>query len=426
MEGMHSVDSRNLDSIYGWGQNVGTDDRKARVSKAGAAGRHISKGNHEEVRESSHMQVDCKKEKTPASAKGPKAEPNKGEAGSKCSGFEERHASENDAVVAPVLVVEGLLDGKEAAIGLDSFAGIGMVTASAVAGRKDEWKPTSVRLQGVAKEAVQPLGEIEVQVKLGQGPGFVERAVICEQLLAVVDMLVSHDMLKEQGLVLGENQVLVGGEKCVVAHRRGARGWAKQYGAMEAELTKQALKQTKKMLREQDPWFRELESKGLIEEVVVESDGSCSGYRVRWTNKHAGQEDVVPKQIRKEAKHGKKLSCKNLQRSEARAAKEKRRARRWSKHQEWESVKEEIEALGEQNEARRVAGAVMAQDWTKVSLEQVQEAVATAPTVRAVRVIEDNAKAANWEKRQSQQFLGTEEDITEVVDPDEYCVPKVQ
>ena len=59
---------------------------------------------------------------------------------------------------AAVLLVEGHLDGKEARVGLDSFAGAGMVTAKAVAARKDEWKQTDVRLQGVAQNPVKPHG----------------------------------------------------------------------------------------------------------------------------------------------------------------------------------------------------------------------------------------------------------------------------
>ncbi len=398
--------------------------------EAGHGPRHCPESTCTSCGASGHMRVDCNKEETPTTfAKGPKAEPNKGEAGSKCSWVEEEHAVASNAAVAPVLVVHGTLDGKEAAIGLDSFAGIGMVTAAAVADRRDEWEPTSVRLQGVAKEAVKPLGEIEVHIKLGEGSGFVERAAICEHLPAAVDMLVSHDTLKEQGLVLGKNQVLVGGEKCTVAHRSGASGWAYQHGAVEAVgagSANHALKQAKKMLRQQDPWFGELESRGLIEEVVVENDGSCGGYRVRWADEHVQREDVVSEMAHDQGKRRKRRSEKKGQKAEQMAKKEKHRARRWSKQREWESVREEIEALAEQNEALRVAGAVMAQKWARVSLEQVQEVVTTAPTVRAVRVIEDNAKAANWEKMQSQQFLGTEEDVTEVVDPDEYCVPKMQ
>ncbi len=116
---------------------------------------------------------------------------------------------------APVLIVEGLVDGETAAVGLDSFAGVGMVAADAVADRRSEWRPSTVLLQGVAAEPVRPLGEIDLHVKLGEaGGGFVERAAICEQLPAGVDVLVGHDTLKDQGLVLERDRVLVGGQEC--------------------------------------------------------------------------------------------------------------------------------------------------------------------------------------------------------------------
>ena len=67
---------------------------------------------------------------------------------------------------AAVLLVEGRLDGKEARVGLDSFAGAGMVTAKAVAARRDEWKQTDVRLQGVAQSPVKPHGVVDVNEKV--------------------------------------------------------------------------------------------------------------------------------------------------------------------------------------------------------------------------------------------------------------------
>ena len=114
--------------------------------------------------------------------------------------------------MAAVLVVHGTVDGKEAAVGLDSFAGMGMVTAETVRDSEQEWEPTEVRLQGVAEEAVQPLGEIEMQVKLVEGVEFCERAAICEQLPGGADVLISHDTLREQGLLLGREEVRVGGQ----------------------------------------------------------------------------------------------------------------------------------------------------------------------------------------------------------------------
>ncbi len=72
----------------------------------------------------------------------------------------------------PVLIVEGMVDGKEAVVGLNSFAGMGMVTADVVSDRRGECRRSKVLLQGV-----RLLGEVDLTVQLGdRGAAFVERA----------------------------------------------------------------------------------------------------------------------------------------------------------------------------------------------------------------------------------------------------------
>jgi hypothetical protein len=46
-----------------------------------------------------------------------------------------------------------------------------------------------------------------------------------------------------------------------------------------------------------------------------------------------------------------------------------------------------------------------------------------APTVRAVEVIERNAKAGEWRRTDARTLLGTEQEV-EAVNPDEFCVPQ--
>jgi hypothetical protein len=53
---------------------------------------------------------------------------------------------------------------------------------------------------------------------VGEDEGFIERAAICEQLPGRVDVLVSHDTLKAQGLQLSEKGVVLGKSKCRVVH----------------------------------------------------------------------------------------------------------------------------------------------------------------------------------------------------------------
>jgi hypothetical protein len=249
------------------------------------------------------------------------------------------------------------VDGKEAAVGLDSFARVKMVAAEMVADRRDEWRPSKLVLQGVAQQPVRPLGEIDLNVKLGDGgAAFVERAAICEQLPAGVDVLVGHDTLREQGLVLERDRVLVGGSECRAA--RGSR-WA--VAAAERAQEKAVLKQAKKMLRVEDPVFRGLESRGQVECVEVGSDGSCIGYRVRLPGDERAQaraEAAVPAKpkIKEPAVTPQVRAAMAAVRQ--RSADERRADKRYRKEQEWKLVEEELEELGRVHSALAAAVAI--------------------------------------------------------------------
>ena len=130
---------------------------------------------------------------------------------------------------AAVLLVEGLVDGNKARVGLDSFAGVSMVTAEAVMSRRNEWRETSVGLQGIAKGVVRPLGEVTVCVKVGDTT-LVEQAMVCEHLPGGADVLMSYDALEKAGLTVSKEGVKLGGQKCTViaatakAKVEGAKG----------------------------------------------------------------------------------------------------------------------------------------------------------------------------------------------------------
>ncbi len=86
--------------------------------------------------------------------------------------------------MAPVLKIDATVDGKTAPVGLDTYAGCGMVLDKLVEDRKAAWRPTFVMLEGVAKEVVRPRGEVNVTVSTDEmtvGGQRVERRRRCDQ-----------------------------------------------------------------------------------------------------------------------------------------------------------------------------------------------------------------------------------------------------
>jgi RNase H-like domain found in reverse transcriptase/Integrase zinc binding domain/Integrase core domain/Zinc knuckle len=391
-----------------------------------------------------HMQVDCKEAtnkgqsskwlecveddksqeadvSTAAAAAVEATESQRGAGEQQVASPERQNESKSAKAVGAVLAVQGKLDGHEARIGLDSFAGIGMVTAEAVADRRDEWRPSTVQLQGVAKETVSPLGEIDVRIQVGSDEGFVERAAICEHLPGKVDVLVSHDTLKAQGLQLSKKGVILGKSECRVVHAAPVK---RMHDDTE-ERRRGAEKVARKMLRREDAMFEALESQGLIEEVVMESDGTCSGYRVALAEeKRQPKREEAKQEIRKR----KRLSAKETKKSENRARKAKKRAQRAMKQKEWEMAKKEIAKLGDledQSRARMCVAAVETHEWIRgMSSQVITETTPTAMTVKAAEVMEQNT--AKWHKLDAQNVLGSEEAVPETVHPDEYCVPELK
>ncbi len=114
---------------------------------------------------------------------------------------------------AAVLMVKGRVNGVETVVGLDSFAGTGLATLEIVG--EQLLSPTNMQLQGVAPEAVAPYGDTDVQVTLGEGPGFVERVAVVDQLPGGVSLLVGFDTLERLGLEVSKTAVVLGGETCV-------------------------------------------------------------------------------------------------------------------------------------------------------------------------------------------------------------------
>ncbi len=91
-----------------------------------------------------------------------------------------------------------------------------MVLEELVRERKGEWKPAKVVLEGVAKELVQPQGQLEVTVGMGPGRSFTEEVLVVHHLPGDVQALVSFDTLKKVGLSVSAKEVLVGGEPVVL------------------------------------------------------------------------------------------------------------------------------------------------------------------------------------------------------------------
>jgi transposase InsO family protein len=352
----------------------------------------------------------------------------------------------------PILIVEATVDGKQVQVGLDTCAGIGLATPQVV--DMGTLEPSRVRLHGVAEQIVVPHGETNVKIRVGDGPGFTERVAVVDKLPGGVPLMVGFEALQRVGLQLHGNTVRVGGETCTL--REGLQpgtsaalqvaktveqksvGHVGESGNVKVEgpdaVTKRekeqvdarrAAKEARRMLRAADGRFSELESKGLIEEVVMEEDGTCGGYREAFPEssapKRVGQIEAQESRVAK----ARPMTAKEVAKAVKRAKREKSWAKRQLRQSEWEAVRDELELLAEKNEAGRVAMTVEAQTWAKVGAEQVQEGlgVAAAPvglTVRAVDAIE----RGSWDRTASNTFLGTEQNVTEVVDADEYCVPE--
>jgi hypothetical protein len=124
-----------------------------------------------------------------------------------------------------------------------------------------------------------------------------------------------------------QRRVMLGKSKCSIVHAAPVKDLRDD----REERKRIAEKEARKMLRREDAVFERLESQGLIEEVVMESDGTCSGYRVTLTEKKSQPKREEPeKEIRKRTR----LSAKEMKKSEKRARKAKKRAQRVMKQKE--------------------------------------------------------------------------------------------
>jgi hypothetical protein len=149
-----------------------------------------------------HAKVDCKQREK-------KEEENKPSPSKYLSELVVREA-------APVLKIAAKIDGKSAVVGLDTYAGAGMVLEELVRGRMAEWRPTTVVLEGVANELMKPLGKLVVTVGMGPGRSFEEEVLAVRRLPGDVQALVSFDTLQKVGLSVSTEEVRVGGEPVVL------------------------------------------------------------------------------------------------------------------------------------------------------------------------------------------------------------------
>ncbi len=332
-----------------------------------------------------------------------------------------------------VLVVNGLVDGQDARIGLDSFAGIGMVRQEMVADRKEEWKQSTVTLQGIGAGSVKPLGELDVTIQVG-GEVFRETSAICESLPGQVDALISHATLDRKGLAFKDQHVVLG-DSAVVAVVNAAEpieitwqekpvarpatasvkdmGEARAVALNPGELEAMRQRNAYKTLAASDPYFRKLRQQGRVMDISFDVHGEVDGYHIR-------PEVELPKM--QPAKPGK-----------AGGGKPVGKGKKLSKQRKSELKHEARLAKQRRGEAERLlldqmlGVTVRDRVREKVDCATVAAALATAVpvamTIRAADVIEANAKKQQWARVASQEFLGTQAEVPEPIDPDEYCVP---
>ncbi len=212
-----------------------------RCATCGAENEHYTRACTEQVclscGEKGHAKIDCQKS-------GEKKEENKPSTS--------KYPSVVETGMVPgaaVLKVEAKIDGKTAKIGLDTYAGCGMVLESLVAGRRDEWKPTRVVLEGVADELVKPKGEVIMTVQIGGGQPFTQSALVVTHLPGDVQALVSFDSLQKVGLRVSEDEVRVGGRRVVLAG-----GVVPREGRVSAAASVQKCEESQKELTEGDRW----------------------------------------------------------------------------------------------------------------------------------------------------------------------------
>jgi transposase InsO family protein len=382
---------------------------------------------------------------------------------------------------APVLKVKAKIDGKSAMVGLDTYAGAGMVLERLVRGRKAEWLPTKVVLEGVADEVVKPSGQLQVTVGLGSGCSFTEEVLVVQHLPGDVEALVSFDTLKKVGLsvsaeevcVGGEPVVLVGGIVCTDATIKAAAsvaavepaeagGEAKNHTAgvdpavaaqekarvasAQAEVAK--LRRLRKELLgqptkfgERGLTFQQLEARGKVLEVGEGPRGEAV------FQMEAGAADVVrsvgqppttdkrSEGVKERTRAGGKKSLQQLGKASKAMRKEKCARRAEKQHLEFEKLAEELqeaqverewaEALEQAERARAVAAAVtVVLEAVAVQEQEAEKRAAASTTIRAVQVIEQHAKAGEWTKVDARTLLGTEQEV-ESVSADEFCMPEL-
>ncbi len=366
-------------------------------------------------------------------------------------------------VAGGVLVVSGDVNGKDTAIGIDSFAGIGMATVAATAGA--HLYKTSVRLQGVAHEAVVPYGEADLLVKVGMGPGFVERVAVVDELPGGVGVLVGWDTIEQLGLHVTKGEVVLGGEKCTrirsdSASAAGAVGREEAAAESARREDKAQEKRLRAELRAKDPLFRKLESQGQIEEVfrICEKDDEDDptagmGYRavlgamepavrladlgsptkVDASQKRRGPNAAARKSEEAKVKRDKKDAKRSRRQNEW--AREVDQLAKWEQERaalESQEMKEEEVRREWERRAHLVAVAATG-SWSQVPSRCVEAVVGVAAgpksvtpvamTVKAAHAIEMGHKTGVWDKVRAEEFLGTELEA-ESVDPDEFCMPE--
>ena len=467
------------------------DQKQAQIcSTCNAVGEHYTRACPLQTclscAEKGHGKRDCPKLEPPKQ-EGPEAAANKDTKKEYFGLVGSAHTTEpplKQVAAAPVLLINAKINGVEGRVGLDSFAGIGMAAQKATEVRGVTLEPTDVAVIGVAETPVPSSGETTVSIDMGGGVIVNERVAVVPHLPGQADVLVSFDTLKDVGLEICKEKILVGGqqvklvEQAAPSSREGApgvRAAAKWEPTSEDRLIKDQLKEERRIVHElhqkvstpegprhprygpRQVTFEQMWQENSVEEVGRDSEGRP------WFKPALGATeqpllDRSPSRQKKPMKSKKALPAVKSRKVDKRRIKQQRLNLEFAA---LETTLEEAIQLREEAEANQefdsmidratrgyeTAKKLQTESWKSVAASVVQKVVglAEAPnsqtgpsrfvvaatavaateapkTVRAAEVIERYAKTGEWVRADTEDLLGPEQ-LPEIVDVDEYCMP---
>ena len=344
-------------------------------------------------------------------------------------------------------------------------------------------EPTDVAVIGVAETPVPSSGETTVSIDMGGGVIVNERVAVVPHLPGQADVLVSFDTLKDVGLEICKEKILVEGQQVKLVEQAapsregapGVRAAEKWEPTSEDRLIKDQLKEERRIVHElhqkvstpegprhprygpRQVTFEQMWQENSVEEVGRDSEGRP------WFKPALGATeqpllDRSPRRQKKPMKSKKALPAVKSRKVDKRRIKQQRLNLEFAA---LETTLEEAIQLREEAEANQefdsmidratrgyeTAKNLQTESWKSVAASVVQKVVglAEAPnsqtgpsrfvvaatavaateapkTVRAAEVIERYAKTGEWVRADTEDLLGPEQ-LPEIVDVDEYCMP---